>query len=109
MNRSLYLERDQIILYCLDCDLFGACLIWTLHSLSLEMVVDSSDNRELSVLARHSCGNVRIFDYFDDQIDHFDALQCINAALLEAWRLYRGSSAQAQSKAAELHWELARG
>ena len=40
----------KIVLYCLDCDLFEACLILTLDSLFLEMVVDSSDNRGLSVL-----------------------------------------------------------
>ena len=99
----------EIVLYCLDCDLFETYLILDLDSLFLEMVVDSFDNRELSALACHSCSNVGFLDFFDDSISHSEALQCMHAALLEAWRVYPDSSARARSKALELHLELAWG
>ena len=76
----------EIALYCLGCDLFEACLTWILEPLFLGMVVDSSRNRGLSVLARHRCSNVTFLDCHDDSIDHFDAPQCMHATLLEAWR-----------------------
>ena len=99
----------KTVLYFLDCDPFEACLILILDSFFLEKVVDFSDIRLLSVLARHSCGKVRFFDYPDHFIHHPDALQCMHAALLEAWRLYRGLSTRARSKAMEPYSELAWG
>ena len=56
----------EIVLYCLDLDLFEACLILTLDSLFLQMVLVSFDNHGLSVLARHSCSNVGFLDYIED-------------------------------------------
>ena len=40
----------EIVPYCLDLDLFEACLILTLDVLFLEMVVNSSDSRGPSAL-----------------------------------------------------------
>ena len=73
----------KILLYCLECDPFEACRIWTVDSLSLEMVVDSSGDRGLIVLAHRSCNNVGFLDYPDDSMEHFDDLQCMHGALLE--------------------------
>ena len=56
----------EIVPYCLDSDLFAACLILTLDVLVLEMVVDSSDNRGPSALARHSCSNAEFLNYLGD-------------------------------------------
>ena len=99
----------KIVLYGLDCDLFKTCRTSTLDSLFIKIVVVSFGNGGLSVPARRSCINVRFSRCRDNSIDHFDDLQCMHAALLEPWRLYRGSSARVRSQALELHSVLAWG
>ena len=83
MGPTLLLEPDRYRSYCLDLALFEACLILTLDVFFLEMVVNSSDNRGPSVLARHSCSNAGSLDYPDDLTDHSDLHQCICVALPE--------------------------
>ena len=75
----------EIILYSLNLDRFEACLILTLDALFLEMLVDSSDSRGPSALARHSCSNAESLDYLVGSTDHSDVRLFRLAALLEAW------------------------
>ena len=84
-------------------------LLTYLLTLFLEMVLDSSGNGGLSVLARRSCSNVGFLDYHDNSMDHLDDPQCLHVARLEAWGLCRGSSARVRPKALELHSDLAWG
>ena len=48
----------EIVPYCLDSDLFGACLFSTLDILFLRMAVGSFDSCGPSAFVRRSCSNV---------------------------------------------------
>ena len=53
----------ETVPYCLDSDLFAACLTLILDALVLGMAVDALDSRGLSGLVRHNCSSAYFLDH----------------------------------------------